>query len=487
MKISEVLEGIRIKEEIYVNWDAEINGLALDSRKIHKGYTFFAVKGTKIDGHKFIDIAIENGAELIVCETIPERKIASIGYILVENVRQVVALAACNYYEHPSRKLKLIGITGTNGKTTTVMLTHQVLNALNVKCGMLTTIKIDTGLTVEQADLTTPDAIVLNQKLSEMVQAGCQVACMEVSSHALDQFRVYGQEFYLALFTNISRDHIGYHGDFKSYIAAKKLLFDNLSKEAVAIINDDDPNGQVMVQNSVARVVSLAMKRLADYKVRIIENSIHGLLLELNGTQFYSNLVGGFNAYNLTGVYAIISELNLSVDDLFVRLSQVIPADGRFERILDKAGGIIGIVDYCHTPDALEKVLKTIEKIKSPGTSIITVVGCGGDRDSGKRPIMGNIAATLSDRIILTSDNPRTESPYDILDEIINGVAVKDLIKVQVLENRRLAIQTAVQIAKRGDVVLLAGKGHEAYQEIKGVKYPFDDRIELRKALGLNE
>lgn len=459
---------------IHGSLDLEINQVEFDSRAVKENTVFVAVPGTKVDGHMFIDKAIELGALAIVCEILPTVLSEGITYVVVKNAHQALALLADNFYGNPSRELKLIGITGTNGKTTTVTLLHEVFTDLGYKVGLLSTVVNKIGMVEVPATHTTPNPVALNALLREMVDQGCAYCFMEVSSHAIHQNRIAGLDFDIAGFTNISHDHLDYHKTFKEYIYAKKMFFDDLKSSAIAIVNEDDPNGLVMVQNSNAIVRTFALRTVADYKVKIIENSFSGLVLNLNQHELWTNLIGGFNAYNLLLVYAVAVELGQDEMEVLQSISKLKSVEGRFEHFVS-ASGIVAIVDYAHTPDALKNVLSTIQAVRTRNEQVITVVGCGGDRDRSKRPVMAEIAAEMSDKAILTSDNPRTEDPDAIIDEMKSGVPAEKSAKVMAITKREEAIKVACTLAVKGDILLIAGKGHEKYQEINGQRFPFDD------------
>ncbi len=462
--------------------ELELSQVDSDSRTVKQNSVFVAVKGTQVDGHEFIAKAIELGAIAIVCEVMPEDRVKGVTYVQVKDSHQALALLAANFYGNPSRELKMIGVTGTNGKTTTTTLLHDVFTDLGYKSGLLSTVVNKIGEKEIPATHTTPNPIALNALLREMVDERCLYCFMEVSSHAIHQNRVAGLDFDIAGFTNISHDHLDYHKTFKEYIYAKKKLFDDLSSNATAIINSDDSNGVVMVQNSKATVKTMALKTVADYKVKIIENTFSGLVLNLNQHELWINLIGGFNAYNLLLVYAVAIELGIEEMDVLRAISKLKSVEGRFEH-LRSDGGIVAIIDYAHTPDALKNVLATIQSVRTRNEQVITVVGCGGDRDRTKRPLMAEISAVLSDKVILTSDNPRTENPEKIIDEMKVGVPVDRSSKVMAITNREEAIKVACALAVPGDIVLVAGKGHEKYQEINGERFPFDDLTLVKETL----
>lgn len=434
------------------------------------------MKGIRVDGHQFIDKAIGRGASVIVCETLPDSLLSSFFYILVKDSRAALAQMAANYYGNPTDSLKVIGITGTNGKTSTATLLHRLFSDLGETVGLISTIVYKVGSMSYPSAYTTPDILQLQQLFADMVQEGCEYCFMEVSSHALEQGRVDGVPFSLAIYSNISHDHIDYHGSFQAYINAKKRLFDGLSKDAIALINTDDRHANIMVQNTRGTVKRYAVKRMADYRARVLDNTIEGLLLDIDGWEVWFRLVGRFNAYNLLAVYATALELGFDKEEVLRVLSRMDGVPGRFQLVQAPSGNKRAIVDYAHTPDALKNVLETIREVNSTRGHVITVVGCGGDRDKGKRPKMAKIALDYSHQVILTSDNPRTEKPEDILLDMCKGVPRSAQNKVFVIENRKEAIKMACRLAGTHDVILIAGKGHEDYQEINGVKYPFDDR-----------
>lgn len=477
-----------LRDILYKTGLLEVNGttnvaiaaIAFDSRKVEKDGLFVAVRGTLSDGHNYIETAIKSGAVAIICEEYPAEINERVTYVKVSNSAMALGIAASNFYDIPSSQLKLIGVTGTNGKTTTVTLLFQLFRALGFKAGMLTTVKNQINSEEIPATHTTPDAVELNRMLRKMVDAGCKYAFMEVSSHAVVQGRVAGLQFAGGVFTNITHDHLDYHKTFDEYIKAKKGFFDALSSDAFALINRDDPNGIVMVQNTRAAKKFYSLRATADYKCRVIENQFTGLLLSMDGTEMWSRLIGSFNAYNLLAVYATAMLLGQDKMNTLTTLSTLESVEGRFQYVRTP-GGITGIVDYAHTPDALMNVLKTIKDIRTGNEKVITLAGCGGDRDAAKRPQMAKIACELSDKVILTSDNPRSEDPEEILRQMQSGVEGQYFKKVLTISDRREAIRTACALAQPGDIILVAGKGHEKYQEIKGVKYPFDDMEILKE------
>ena len=464
--------------------EVEVLSIVFDSRKVTPGSMYVAQRGVTNDGHQFIGAAIKAGAVAIVCEQLPKDIQTETVYVMVDDSALSLGFLSAAFYNHPSEKLKLVGITGTNGKTTTVTLLHQLFVNLGYKCGMLSTVQNKIGNEAIPATHTTPDSVQLNLLLSQMVDAGCEFVFMEVSSHSIVQHRISGIFFTGAIFSNLTHDHLDYHKTFDAYLKAKKQFFDTLPESAFALTNIDDRNGLVMVQNSPARIYTYSIRAMADFKGKIIENTLEGLSMQIDKDAVWFKLVGEFNAHNLMAVYATAMLLNLSSDDVLPVLSNLNSAEGRFEHV-SNTSGVAAIVDYAHTPDALENVLKTIQELCSEGQQIITVVGCGGDRDALKRPKMAVIAADYSHRVILTSDNPRSEDPNEILAQMQAGLNVLQNKKVLTIENRREAIKTACTLAQKGDVILVAGKGHEKYQEIKGVKHHFDDKEVLVEFLNV--
>ncbi|MCF7561014.1 UDP-N-acetylmuramoyl-L-alanyl-D-glutamate--2,6-diaminopimelate ligase [Sabulilitoribacter multivorans] len=452
----------------------DVSNVDFDSRKIRKGDLFVAIKGTVADGHKFIDVAINNGATSIVCEEIPENLMDGITYVEVDNSSKALAIIASNYYETPSENLRLVGVTGTNGKTTVASLLYQLLKKAGYKVGLLSTVKIMVDNTEHKATHTTPDSLTINRYLHEMNAVGVEFCFMEVSSHGIHQFRTEGLHFEGAIFTNLSHDHLDYHKTFAEYRDVKKKFFDELSPKAFALVNVDDKNGLVMLQNTKARKYTYALKEYADYKSQILENQFGGLLLKINDSEVWTRLIGNFNAYNVLAIYATAELLGLEKVEILRLISDLESVSGRFQYVVTNEK-ITAIVDYAHTPDALKNVLETINSIRTKNEELITVVGCGGDRDKTKRPKMGHIASALSTKVIFTSDNPRSENPESILNDIEKGVEPQNYKKVLTISDRRQAIKTACQMAQPNDIVLIAGKGHETYQEIKGERFDFDD------------
>lgn len=464
--------------------DKQIGGVCFDSRKVKAGDLFVAVKGTQVDGHAYIEKAIELGAAAIVCETMPENFQEHITYVQTENSAKALGIIAANYYGNPSSKLQMVAITGTNGKTTTVTLLYKLFKGLGYKVGMLSTVKNLIDGKELTATHTTPDALQLNALLAEMVKQGCNYCFMEASSHAIDQERIAGLHLAGAVFTNISHDHLDYHETFDAYIKAKKKLFDELPASAFALVNADDKRGMVMVQNTKAAKHTYALKRMAAYKAKVLSNSLQGLELSIQNKDVWFRLIGDFNAYNLLAAFAVASLLEENEEEVLMNLSQLTPAEGRFDQVVNTVG-ITAIVDYAHTPDALENVLKTIDNFRTGNEQVITVVGCGGNRDKEKRPLMAEIACRLSDRVILTSDNPRDEEPGEIIKDMQKGVSITSQRKVTPIENRKEGIKLACSFAQPKDIILVAGKGHETYQEIKGQRYDFDDKAILGEMLNL--
>ena len=477
--ISDILHDVDILE-IKGNTNQPVLGISFDSRKVSNNFVFVAVRGVNSDGHDFIETAIINGATSVVCEEMPVNTSTNICYIRVKNTSRALGIISSNFFDNPSSKLKIIGVTGTNGKTTIVTLLHSLFMYLGYPSGMLSTIVNKIENTEVAATHTTPDPVSINRLLNEMVIAGCEFAFMEVSSHAIVQNRIAGLNFSGGIFTNITHDHLDYHKTFKEYIKAKKKFFDELTDHAFAIVNSDDRNAQVMVQNTKAAIYTYGLKNMADFKGVILENELEGVKIKINNHELFSLLIGEFNAYNLLAVYGTSVLLGLDEDEVLIALSTLKGADGRFE-ILRAKNGVTGIIDYAHTPDALKNVLQTIQKLRKGNEQIITVVGAGGDRDKKKRPLMASVAAKYSDRLILTSDNPRSENPENILKDMMDGLDVVEKKSALVISNRKEAIKAAWQFASTNDIILIAGKGHEKYQEIKGVRYPFDDKEILIK------
>jgi UDP-N-acetylmuramoyl-L-alanyl-D-glutamate--2,6-diaminopimelate ligase len=458
--------------------DIAVSSIAIDSRKVIKGSAFVAIKGVAQDGHEYISKAIELGAKVIVCENMPALQVDGITYIKVASTPEAVAFMAHQFYDAPSTKIKLVGVTGTNGKTTIATLLFKLFSALGYTCGLVSTVQNQIGDQIIPATHTTPDAVSLNELLNTMVNAGCSHVFMECSSHAVHQHRITGLVFTGALFSNITHDHLDYHKTFENYIAAKKGFFDALPASAFAITNADDKRGEVMLQNTKAKKLSYGLKSSADYKGKILENALTGLVMLVNEIEVHFRLIGEFNAYNLLAVYGAAVNLGIESNTALTTLSMLAGAEGRFDYVISNKQ-VIGIIDYAHTPDALENVLATIKKLRKGYEQVITVVGCGGDRDKTKRPIMAQTACDLSDKVILTSDNPRTEDPAQIIADMEAGLNTAAKRKYISIIDRKEAIKAAVAFAKPEDIVLVAGKGHEKYQEINGVKHAFDDKAIL--------
>ncbi|HBX50499.1 MAG: UDP-N-acetylmuramoyl-L-alanyl-D-glutamate--2,6-diaminopimelate ligase [Bacteroidetes bacterium RIFOXYA12_FULL_35_11] len=473
-KLNDILQGINVLT-IQGNADIEISELNFDSRKIQKNNLFIAVSGTTTDGHSFISKSIESGAIAIVCEQIPENIHNTVTYIQVENCSDVLGKIASNYFDNPSSKIQLVGITGTNGKTTTATLSYQLAKHLGYKCGLLSTVKNYIDNQAIDATHTTPDAIQINFLLNEMVHAGCDYCFMEVSSHAIVQNRISGLTFKGAVFTNITHDHLDYHKTFEEYLKAKKLFFDKLQADAFALVNIDDRNGKIMMQNTSAKKLTYALMSLSDFRCRITESLFDGMQLQFDGNDVWTRLIGTFNAYNLLAIYGTAILLGHNKNEVLQGLSKLTTVDGRFEYIRTK-NDITAIVDYAHTPDALVNVLKTINEIRNGQGRLFTVVGAGGNRDRTKRPVMGKVCSEMSDKVILTSDNPRNEIPENIIEEIFAGVEIHNKRKTIKITDRKEAIIAACSMCERGDILLVAGKGHENYQEIKGEKHHFNDK-----------
>ncbi|GAB1307787.1 UDP-N-acetylmuramoyl-L-alanyl-D-glutamate--2,6-diaminopimelate ligase [Urechidicola sp. KH5] len=459
-----------------------VKDVTFDSRAVSKGSLFVAVKGVHVDGHQFIENAINAGATSVVCEEMPEKKHAQVTYVQVGQSESALAVIASNYYDNPSKELTLVGITGTNGKTTIATLLYKLFNKGGDKVGLLSTVKIMVDETEYMATHTTPDSVSINRYLRKMVDQGVSYCFMEVSSHGIHQKRTEGLQFAGGVFTNLTHDHLDYHETFAEYRDVKKVFFDQLPKESFALVNLDDKNGMVMVQNSAAKKYTYAMKSMADYKVRILENQFSGLLLNMNGSEVWVKLIGSFNAYNLLAIYAVAEQLGMDKLEALKLISELDSVAGRFQYFKSEKG-IVAIVDYAHTPDALKNVLATINDIRTGNEQVITVVGCGGDRDKSKRPKMGYFASQLSTQVIFTSDNPRSEKPEEIIRDIESGVSAENYKKTISIIDREQAIKAASAMAQVGDILLIAGKGHESYQEINGVRTDFDDYQKVKSIL----
>jgi UDP-N-acetylmuramoyl-L-alanyl-D-glutamate--2,6-diaminopimelate ligase len=475
--LSDILTGLPFTE-LQGAADVEISAVVFDSRKVIPGSLFVAVKGTQVDGHDYIEKAIKDGAVAIICEDLPGHTATEVDFLMVADSAVALGIVAANFYDNPSKKLKLVGVTGTNGKTTIATLLYQLFRDLGYKCGLLSTVENQINGKVIPSTHTTPDQVELNRLLDEMVAQGCDYCFMEVSSHAVAQHRIEGLVFAGGIFSNLTHDHLDYHKTFDAYLKAKKAFFDGLSKNAFALTNNDDKNGSVMLQNTKAHRKTYALKSMADYKGKILENQFGGLLLLIDNEEVWFKMVGSFNAYNLLAVYAAAMLLDQDRAKVLTSLSKLSGAEGRFDYII-APNKVIGIVDYAHTPDAVQNVLSTVNDIRKGNEKVITVIGCGGDRDKTKRPVMAKVACDWSDKVILTSDNPRSEDPAQIIKDMEEGVTPTAKRNTVSIVDRREAIKTACMLAQPGDIIVLAGKGHEKYQEIKGVKNHFDDKEEL--------
>jgi len=478
-RLIHILAGIPIDKALG-NLDTDISGIHFDSRRVENNALYVAIIGTQTDGHNFIDQAIELGAKVIVCSTLPVNIQSGINYILTPNTAYALGVLCANFFENPSKKLKLIGVTGTNGKTTTVTLLYKLMIHLGYKAGCITTIANFINDTELPSTHTTPDPLQLNKLLSQMADQGCEYVFMEVSSHAIVQERIAGLQFTGGLFTNITHDHLDFHKTFPEYIAAKKRFFDQLPDNAFALFNADDRNASIMAQNCQAAKHTFALRTMADFQTKMLDHDLQGMQLYLDQSEVWTPLIGQFNAYNLTGIYATARLLGFEKEQILIKLSLLQPVNGRFETMRMR-NGAMAIIDYAHTPDAIKNVLATIQETLGTGQQIITVVGAGGNRDKSKRPEMGKIASKLSTKLVLTSDNPRDEDPQTIMLEMLQGIDSPQLSKVLRIADRTEAIRTACMLAQNGDIILIAGKGHETYQEIKGVKYPFDDKKVLNE------
>lgn len=481
MNLKEILYKVAI-DAVHGSTDVEVNNIHFDSRKIESNDVFIAIKGTISDGHAFIDKAIALGASVVVCEELPEAILTQVTYVKVNDTNSALAHLATNFYDNPSQKLKLVGVTGTNGKTTIASLLYQMFKKAGFKVGLLSTVKIMVDDVEYKATHTTPDSLTINYYMSQMVQAGCEYCFMEVSSHGVHQKRTEGLQFAGGVFTNLSHDHLDYHATFAEYRDVKKSFFDHLPKTAFALTNSDDKNGAVMLQNTQAKKLTYALKTYADYKAVILENQLTGLQLKINEQEVWTRLIGTFNAYNVLAIYGVAVELGIEKIEALRLLSELESVSGRFQFVVSKER-ITAIVDYAHTPDALENVLNTINDIRTKNEQLITIVGCGGDRDKTKRPIMARIATEMSSKAILTSDNPRTEDPAVIIEEMEAGISAENFKKYVSILDRKQAIKTACQMAEKGDIILIAGKGHETYQEISGVRHDFDDMKIVKEIL----
>jgi len=482
--LNNILYGVSLKA-VAGKTNIAVGNLCFDSRKVEPGDVFFAIKGTRVDGHEFINTVAGNNPAAIICQEFPEKTDDSITYVQVDDTAHALGIIASNYFDKPSERLKLIGVTGTNGKTSVATLLYNLFTEFGLKSGLLSTISNRIGEKESGATHTTADAISINKNLIEMLNAGCEYCFMEVSSHALVQHRTTGLHFTGAIFTNLSHDHLDYHKTFDEYIKAKKILFDNLPKSAFALVNTDDKRGKVLLQNTKATKHYYALRTAAEFKAKVISNNISGLELEIEGIQVLFRIFGTFNAYNLLAVYGTAVLLGLDSTEVLTKMSNLHAAPGRLEQVYNQLS-VTALVDYAHTPDALTKVLETINEFRTGNEQLITVVGCGGDRDKAKRPLMASAACDYSEKVILTSDNPRTEDPDTIIEEMMTGVSPSNRRKALKITNREEAIRTACLMAQEQDIILVAGKGHETYQEINGERFPFDDRQVLAKMLTLN-
>jgi UDP-N-acetylmuramoyl-L-alanyl-D-glutamate--2,6-diaminopimelate ligase len=485
MILTELLKNIGLLN-INGSLDKNIRGIEFDSRKVWSGSLFVAQRGIHVDGHKYIPIAIEKGASVIVCESLPEIQKPEITFIQVSDTNQALGLLASAFYGNPSKKMKVVGVTGTNGKTSIATLLYKMFMQLGYRTGLLSTISYRINDRFETASHTTPDSLKIQQTMAEMVDEGCEFCFMEVSSHAIHQQRIAGIDFAGGIFTNITHDHLDYHKTFADYIKAKKVFFDGLSSNAFAITNLDDKNGLVMLQNTAGEKITYSTRAMADFRCKVLESHFDGMLLNLDNNEIWTRFVGKFNASNLLAVYATAVSLGQKKEEVLTIISNLEPVQGRFETVRSDDGKL-AIVDYAHTPDALKNVLAAISEIRTRNEQVITVVGAGGDRDKTKRPEMAYEAVLASDKVILTSDNPRTEDPAQIIKDMESGVEAQFRKKVVSIENRREAIKTAAMLAQPGDIILIAGKGHENYQEINGVKHHFDDMEEIKKCFGIND
>lgn len=480
-KLDDILSEVNILESTGDN-GIMVNKITFDSRAVKPGDLFVAVKGTQVDGHNFIQKAVESGAVAVVCEELPPDTTGPAVFLRVENSAKALGLIASAFYGHPSRELKIIGITGTNGKTTTVFLLYQLYKLLGYRAGLLSTIENRIGDTVIKSTHTTADAVQINKNLSVMADAGCDYCFMEISSHAIEQERIAGLKIAGAIFSNITHDHLDYHGTFDNYIKAKKKLFDELPEDAFALVNNDDKHAAVMLQNTRAQKASYSLKNVSDFKGKILENLFEGLHMRINRKDVWTRLVGSFNAYNVMAVYAAACLEGRNPEEILLNISRLLPVEGRFEVVQAKSD-IVAIVDYAHTPDALKNVLTTINNVRSGSEHLLTIIGAGGNRDKEKRPLLARIACKYSDKVIFTSDNPRFEDPEQIILDMEAGLDNDERRKTVKITNRKEAIKTACMICVKGDIILVAGKGHETYQEVKGRRHHFDDREILKECL----
>ncbi len=482
-KLKDILYRVSLKS-VSGDMETDIIALAFDSRKVEAGTAFVAVKGTQADGHDYIDVAVSQGAAAVIAEVVPKDQVDGVAYIEVQDSSKALGFMASNYFGNPSNKLKLVGVTGTNGKTTCVTLLYQLFRSLGYNTGLLSTVENRVNEEVLSATHTTPDALTINKTLAQMVAKGCTHCFMESSSHAIVQNRIAGLNYDGAVFTNLSHEHLDYHKTFDEYIKAKKLLFDGIPSTSFALVNSDDKRGAVMLQNTKATKHKYALRSMAEFKAKILSNTLQGLELDMEGRNVWFKLIGDFNAYNLLAVFGTAVLLGEDETEVLEQLSNLNPAPGRFEQVQTNTG-ITAIVDYAHSPDALENVLSTIAEFRTGNEKVITVVGCGGNRDKEKRPIMAKIACDLSDKVILTSDNPRFEDPMGIIKDMQEGVTPSNFRKTLVIEDRKEAIKAASSMAEPNDIILVAGKGHETYQEVQGERHDFDDRVILVEMLNL--
>jgi len=473
--------------EVSGNMEQEVKRVTFNSKDVAKGDLFIAIAGTRFDGHHFMQDATSLGAASVICEYFPAKLEKNVTYVKVDHSAKTLGIIAANFYDNPSSKLKLLGVTGTNGKTTAVTLLYGVFSKLGYKTGMISTVANRYGGEVIETTYTTPDSLQINKLLADMVKVGCTHCFMEVSSHAIAQNRVTGLDFDGGIFTNITHEHLDYHGTFEEYIRIKKSFFDGLSKYAFALVNADDKRGKIMLQNTKARKKMFSLKNIAEYKAKVLSNTFQGLELNINGKEVWFKLVGTFNAYNILAVYGTAVEMGENNEEVLTAISEMDAAPGRFEQIRSSESDITGIVDYAHTPDALKNVLQTIQSIRTGNEKVITVVGCGGDRDKEKRPMMASVACKYSDKVILTSDNPRSEDPEVIISDMQKGVGPVNFKKALSMVDREEAIKTACMLAGNSDIILVAGKGHENYQEIKGMKHPFNDKNVLSRMLSMTK
>jgi len=480
MKLQDLLYKVRILKLIGLN-NIDISNVQFDSRKIKKEGLFVAIKGAVSDGNQYIQSAIKEGAIAVIIEQIPTELNDNITYIQVESSYNALAIIAANFYNNPSEKIKLIGVTGTNGKTTIVSLLHQIFSLLNKRVGMISTIENKILEDVIISTHTTPDALQINYLLNKMIENGCEYCFMEVSSHAIHQGRINGLDFSGSVFTNITQDHLDYHNTFTDYLNVKKSFFDSLTPSAFALANKDDKNSDKILEGTRARKLTYALKTVADYKSKILESQFEGMLLQINKVDVWTKLIGDFNAYNILAVYAVVKQFEFKDQDIFIALSMIHSPEGRFQFVRKK--NIVGIVDYAHTDDALKNIIETINKLRKSSEQLITVIGCGGDRDKSKRPLMAQVACNLSSQVIITSDNPRSEDPNDIIDDMMSELDTVQKKKILIVTDRSQAIMTAGRLANKNDIILVAGKGHEKFQEIKGNQLPFNDMEELKKSL----